>query len=58
MATPIVAAEYVDAEDAGLPHLSKGDFLFAWHAPNSDKNHAQPELAIPGVTGGGKARRM
>jgi hypothetical protein len=29
-------------------HLTEGDFLFAWHAPNSDKNRTQAELAIPG----------
>ena len=32
VAAPIVAAEDVDAEGAGLPHLSEGDLLFAWHA--------------------------
>jgi hypothetical protein len=46
VATPIVAAEDVDAEDAGLPHLAEGDFLLAGHARNSAKNRPQSELAI------------
>jgi hypothetical protein len=48
----IVAAEDINAEDAGCPHLSKGDFLFAWHGANPAKSYAYPELAIAGATDG------
>lgn len=57
MSASIVAAEGDHARHATLPHLSEGNFLLPAML-NFAKNRPQPELAIPGVTGGGKARRM
>ena len=34
--------------NAGLSHLSEGDFLIAWHRFNSAHNRPWPGLAIPG----------
>ena len=51
-------AMHKDFRGAAFAHLAEGVLIFTWHAPNSVKNQTPPELAIPGVTGGGKARGM
>jgi hypothetical protein len=55
LSSPSSSEEQLGAASA---HLSKRDFLFAWHAPNFAQNRPQPELAIPGVSGIDKARRV
>jgi hypothetical protein len=56
-------AMHKDFRGAAFAHLAEGVLIFTWHAPNSAKKillriRPSPELAIPGVTGGGKARGM